>query len=229
MLSLSPPHLCQCLNACLPEQLQSSKHILNQPADVNAELVKKALNPDAKQWSWLARNVVLRSSLALGSPATSVLCPKGLSNADVAAIAEATAHLTTVEAPMPQGCTSVASCGAPGNVTIIEKIEWSWSNVHVVDPDFHLVWQLLSNRFLGGSKDGGAAATASFDGGAPVALPAAPARGGRPPTSPANRARLWGASRAVVPSVLRLSQSSPARRLCASCVAARRLQSMPEP
>ncbi|KAK1859424.1 hypothetical protein I4F81_002020 [Pyropia yezoensis] len=168
-------------------RVTSSKHILNQPADVNAELVKKALNPDAKQWSWLARNVVLRSSLALGSPATSVLCPKELSIADVGAIAEATAQLTTVEAPMPQGCTSVATRGAPGNGTIIEMIEWSWSNVHVADPDFHLVSRLLSNGFLGGSKDGGAAATSLSDGGAPVTLLATPARGGRPPTSPANR------------------------------------------
>lgn len=129
LLSRSPPHLSRCSNACLPERLQSGKHILNQPADVNAELVKKALNPDDKQWSLLARNVVLGSSLALGSPATSLLCPKELCIAGVAAIAEATAQLTTVEAPMPHGCTSVAPCGAPGNETIIEKIEWSWSNV----------------------------------------------------------------------------------------------------
>lgn len=91
LLSRSPPHLSRCLNACLPERLQSGKHILNQPADVNAELVKKALNPDDKRWSFLARNVVLGSSLALGSPATCLLCPKELCIAGVAAIAEATA------------------------------------------------------------------------------------------------------------------------------------------
>eukprot|EP00170_Pyropia_yezoensis_P003180 contig_13339_g3187 len=44
---------------------RSRKHITNQPADVNAELVKKALNPNMMQWSWVARNVLLRSSCTL--------------------------------------------------------------------------------------------------------------------------------------------------------------------
>ncbi|KAK1861878.1 hypothetical protein I4F81_004457 [Pyropia yezoensis] len=77
--SASPAHRCSSLNTFVSDNFQSSKHILNQPADVNAELVKKALNPDARQWSWLARNVALRSALPLGSPTTTVLCRKGLS------------------------------------------------------------------------------------------------------------------------------------------------------
>lgn len=185
--SASPAHRCSSLNTFVSDNFQSSKHILNQPADVNAELVKKALNPDARQWSWLARNVALRSALPLGSPTTSVLCQKGLSIADVADIRESVVQLKTVEESMPKDCTSVASRGALGESTTIDKVEWSWSDIHVADPDFHLVWRLLNARFLGGNIGGGVAAAAPSDGGAPAAASAGPARGGRPPTTPAKR------------------------------------------
>ncbi|KAK1861877.1 hypothetical protein I4F81_004456 [Pyropia yezoensis] len=88
---------------------------------------------------------------------------------------------------MPKDCTSVASRGALGESTTIDKVEWSWSGIHVADPDFHLVWRLLNARFLGGNIGGGVAAAAPSDGGAPAAASAGPARGGRPPTTPAKR------------------------------------------
>lgn len=73
----------------LAARVRSRKHIMNQPADVNAELVKKALNPNRMQWSWVARNVLLRSSCTLGSPTAQVNCPAGLSIANVTAINQA--------------------------------------------------------------------------------------------------------------------------------------------
>lgn len=40
---------------------QFAKHIQNQPARLNALLAGTALNPAAVKWSWLCRNLRLRS------------------------------------------------------------------------------------------------------------------------------------------------------------------------
>lgn len=173
----------------LAARVRSRKHIMNQPADVNAELVKKALNPNRMQWSWVARNVLLRSSCTLGSPTAQVNCPAGLSIANVTAIKQAILELRTVNAPMPEGCTAVVGSGATEGDLCVDKIGWSWTNVHVEDPDFIIVRRLLEVRFLGGvseKRSGGADAGSADDAAAaPPAAPATlPARGGRPPPAP---------------------------------------------
>lgn len=171
---------------------QSRKHIMNQPADVNAEVVKKALNPNMMQWSWVARNVLLRSSCTLGSPTAQVNCPAGPSIANVTAIKQAILELRTVNAPMPEGSTAVVGSGAAEGDLCVDKIGWSWTNVHVEDPDFIIVWCLLEGWFLGGvseKRSGGADAGSADDAAAaPLAAPATlPARGGRPPPAPSGK------------------------------------------
>lgn len=171
---------------------QSRKHILNQPTDVNAELVKKALNSKMMQWSWVARNVLLRSSCTLGSPTAQVSCPAGLSIAKVKAIKRAILDLRTANAPMSDGCMAVVGSGAAEGDLCVEKIGWSWTNVHVEDPDFIIVWRLLEGRFLSGvsEKKSAEAAAGSADdaAAAPPDEPAAlPARGGRPPPVPSRK------------------------------------------
>lgn len=62
---------------------QSNKHILNQPPDLCVELIKNMTNPASKQWSWVARNLHLRTSLFLGSPSEATPRPQAMDASDI--------------------------------------------------------------------------------------------------------------------------------------------------
>lgn len=178
------------LNVCLQPH-QSTKHILHQPADINTELVKTALNPEVLQWSWVIRNVRIRSVLALGSPAALVDCPWGLAVVEVNALKDAVTQLTTAQAPMPTGCTVTRgqASNTPNSELVIEKLQWSWSDIHLPDSEYDWVWRSLKTKFNWGGPEtaGSAACVATESSIAPtpgrVGTPA-PAQRGRPPTTP---------------------------------------------
>lgn len=65
---------------------QSWKHILLQPPELNAGLVNAMLNPTRHQWTWLFRNLCLRSVVVLDSPRVDAACPSGRTVADVAGV-----------------------------------------------------------------------------------------------------------------------------------------------
>lgn len=159
--------LCSC-STCDPIR-QSNKHILNQPPELCVELIKNMTNPTAKQWSWVARNLHLRTSLFLGSPSAATPRPQAMDAADIQAVRESLALLTAENSPLPLGCTVVHADGEGPLVgkKVISMIEWSWSGVHVSDEAFDWMLPMLQSRFLSGGKDSGqGAAGGSQDSGA---------------------------------------------------------------
>lgn len=180
---------------------------MNQPADLNAEQVKKVLNPDNKQWTWLARNVRLRSSLILGSPTTVAQCAPGMRIVDVTSVKESLAELSSSSASLPIGCKVLRSAvsGSPTGEFTIDKIEWSWESVHVVDSAFEVVLRCLLARFVSGVSETAAADDGEDAPAAPAAAQQAQAKktagatgDSRPPVGPtATKARAGrGAKRA---------------------------------
>lgn len=136
---------------------QSNKHILNQPPELCVELVKNMTNPQSQQWSWVARNLHLRTSLFLGSPSATSPRPQGMDAADIQAVRESLALITAENAPLPLGCTVVHTDGEGPLVgkKVIAKIEWSWSGIHVSDEAFDWMLPILQGRFLSGGKESG--------------------------------------------------------------------------
>lgn len=154
----------------------------NQPADLHVEQVKTVLNPEARQWTWAARNTRLRESLVIGSPRANAACPRGLMVEDINCIREAVEKANE----MPSGCTRVLGNvpGSPDGQTTVVRSEWSWKDIHEPDEDFDMVLQVLRSRFLAGQTelvavDGAEASAAADRAGAPVG------GAGRPPVASA--------------------------------------------
>lgn len=59
---------------CLLASPQAKKHILNQPASLNGELVNQSINPTKRHHALLARNVTLCDYLLMGAPSTDAEC-----------------------------------------------------------------------------------------------------------------------------------------------------------
>lgn len=146
---------------------QSRKHVLNQPADLDSELVKAVLNPEALQWSWVARNMCLRTVVVLGSPANDAACPPNMTVADVNVLQRAVNALVDNEGELPLGCRvhRKPKPGGRAGEKIVEKLEWAWNNIHAADPEFHMVLRALQKRFLSGRSEleGNANAAAATD------------------------------------------------------------------
>lgn len=173
---------------------QSRKHILNQPADLDSELVKAVLNPEALQWSWVVRNMCLRTVIVLGSPANDAACPPTMTVADVNVLQRAVTALVDNEGAVPLGCRvhRKPKPGGRAGENIVEKLEWAWNNIHAANPKFHMVLRALQKRFLSGRSelegDAGAAAEtvanemtdAAFTGS--TGAPAAAVSAARPPS-----------------------------------------------
>lgn len=158
----------------------------NQPADLHVEQVKATLNPEARQWTWAARNMRLRESLVIGSPRADAACPRGFMVEDINCIREAVEKANEV----PSGCTRVLGNvpGSPDGQTTIVKLEWSWKDFHEPDEDFDMVLQVLWSRFLAGQTelvavDGAEASVAADRAGAFVG------GAGRPPVASAGTRR----------------------------------------
>lgn len=165
-----------------PPREQSSKHLLNQPASLNAELVKEMINPKAREWTWVVRNVRIRAKLIMGHPAVDLDCPPGLTVEDIAAIGLAVQATRT----LPVGCRAVigavtTSAGGESETEIV-KLEWTWSSAHLSDATFDMVLRVLQTRMLAGKS------TLPFAESADAPVPGSPG-GTRPPTGPARGAK----------------------------------------
>lgn len=189
LASLCAPRLCIFSHVlCICHQ--SKKHVLNQPADVHVERVKAMINPEARQWTWAARNMRLRESIVIGSPRADDACPRGLTVEDINTIRGAVEN----SGDMPTDCTRVLGHlpGSPDGQTTVVRLEWSWKNVHNTDEDFEMVLQVLRKRFFAGQSE-------LVDGEAPDAgagrAGQTGVRGGRPPPAAAGSRR--GSKRTV--------------------------------
>lgn len=144
------------LRVCLD---QSWKRVLNQPPELNGNLVKAMLNPTSRQWCWMARNLRLRSSIVLGCPRMEVACPSGMTAADVAAVRKSVRPLLSRPEALPLGCMArmvhiVGSTTTIGNRVVLD---WTWDRMHTTEPAFDYVLGSLQSRFLAGPCEGAAA------------------------------------------------------------------------
>lgn len=130
-------------------------------------------NPASKQWSWVARNLHLRTSLFLGSPSAATPRPNAMDAADIQAVRESLALITAENAPLPLGCTVVHADGEGPLVgkKVISKIEWSWSGIHVSDEVFDWMLPILQSRFLSGGTTNADSAAGGAQGAGAAAKP----------------------------------------------------------
>lgn len=150
------------------------------------------INPKAREWTWVARNLRIRSSLMMGSPANNLACPKGLTVTDIGNIGLAV-QATRI---LPVGCRAVmgAVTGTAEDVgaTEIVKLEWTWSSAHVSEATFDMVLRVLQTRMLAGKSmlpgaelpDGPVTDSPGAGGARPPALPARGAKRPAPTADP---------------------------------------------
>lgn len=180
------------------ERVKGSKQILNQPADLNGELAKQMTNPEKKKWSWVVRNLKLRSVFIVGSPSADISRRQKLSEVELRAFAEMVLDLSRSEGALPVGCSPVLApvMGPTVDQMRVDQVHWTWASVHVTDDTFEMVRRVLLTRFLHGAVEPGSEAAADNAPG-PVArvglpisgTPAGPPAGtARPPSGPAAKA-----------------------------------------
>lgn len=185
-----------CCSAPLVRSLQFAKHIQHQPADLNGPLTSAALNPSSARFSWLCRNLRLRTTALI-----SVIPPSSDGNALNLTMTEmtsvsATLHSLSESSPstLPRFCsvrfTQVAAPGNQGNMMEVIHLKFSWAGLHVIDGVSRSVISAVERRFLSprpaspgrdtsGSTGGPSSAGSSHGGGSrPPAAPSGP-RGSR--------------------------------------------------
>lgn len=166
---------------------QFSKHYQHQPSDLNVSLTSAALNPETAKFSWLCRNLRLRSAASITLLPSAL--PGGgiqLSMAETTSVT-ATLHSLSDSSPpaMPVSCSAsfshVAAPGDQGGTMEVAQVRFSWAGIHVVDDVSKSVLSAVDKRMLSGyprqrrpdSSPGGPSSTGSSHAG-----------GSRPPASP---------------------------------------------
>lgn len=178
---------CFSFTVMLLNTLQINKHVLNQPADLNTSLVNFALNPKAAKWSWLCRNLRLRSSARI------TLLPQeptgdsvNLTMAEMTSVSGTLHSLSETSPPsLPRFCstafTQVAAPGVQGGTMEVAQLRFSWAGIHVLDDVSKPVVAALEGRFLTFGRDAARAASAA---GGPSSTGSSHGGGSRPPAAP---------------------------------------------
>eukprot|EP00168_Porphyra_purpurea_P016288 TRINITY_DN5220_c0_g1_i2.p1 TRINITY_DN5220_c0_g1~~TRINITY_DN5220_c0_g1_i2.p1 ORF type:complete len:634 (-),score=139.19 TRINITY_DN5220_c0_g1_i2:146-2011(-) len=175
-------------------RITSWKHVHKQPADLNASLVKRLVNPEGRQWVGLCRNIRLRSKVELGTPQADSDCPRGMTVADVAAVTEAVNRMLASDgASLPTTCAVERAAGVPATRPI-KELTFSWAAAHVTSAASDMVMRALRHKYVGGNWENAPPATAAAAyGGTAASGPGgrkagASSAGARPPASQASSA-----------------------------------------
>lgn len=186
--------------SCLAGHVQPTKHIQNQPGDLNAVFALKMLNPASMEWSWLCRNLQLRTRSYLQVSA-GALVPNFTPAAAASVQAGVREQLDAAPRTLSSACVpflAVSGSGSSSANRVVEHIDFKWNTLHLADPVSGPLLATARNRLLAGSteseskkrsKKKSTAAAAPGAGTAPAASPGSlgGVGGGRPPTGRAGR------------------------------------------
>ncbi|KAK1863401.1 hypothetical protein I4F81_005957 [Pyropia yezoensis] len=190
------------------QRVTYQKVVLNQPADLNGELVKLMLNPDRKKWTWVARNLKLRSVFILGSPTADEVLRQGLSEPELRRVSQTIVGLSALDGTLPVGCDPLITrvAGTAGDQVRVDKLNWAWDTAHVSNSTFEMVSRVLQTRFVHGAlEDGSTLASEPIPAGrvgVPDPVASAPTAAARPPLGAAaksSRSKKRGAADPVEP------------------------------
>ncbi|KAK1868048.1 hypothetical protein I4F81_010544 [Pyropia yezoensis] len=186
---------------------QYQKVVLNQPADLNGELVKQMLIPACKKWISVARNLKVRSVFILESPTADGVLRQGLSDSELRRVSQTTVG-SALDGTLPVGCDPVITrvAGTAEDQERVDKLNWAWDPAHVSNSTFEMVSLVLQTRSVHGAlEDVSTSATAPIPAGrvgVPDPVASAPAAAARPPSGAAaksSRYKKRGATDLVEP------------------------------
>lgn len=173
----------------LMRSLQFTKHVQHQPADLNVPLTSAALNPTAARFSWLCRNLRLRTTALIAViPPTPEGNPLNLTMTEMTSVS-ATLHSLSESSPrtLPRFCsvrfTQVAAPGNQDSMMEVIHLRFSWAGLHVIDGISRSVISAVERRFLSPRPASPGRDTSGSTGG-PSSAGSSHAGGSRPPAAP---------------------------------------------